>query len=201
MSKPKSPAKTETAASTTPPPEQPRRNFMTEAAAVIIGGLVGIVPLVAGAMTFLDPLRRKSGDGQWIRVATFDSLPDDGVPRFFSVIIDQRDDAWTRYVNEPIGAVFLARNKGEDKITALSATCPHAGCMVAFLTSKGYFQCPCHTSAFKINGERDLEISNVPPRDMDPLEVEVRTTKSGVKEIRVKFQKFKTGIEHREVIA
>ena len=38
------------------PPQ--RRNFFAEAAAVVIGGFVGLFPFAAGLAAFLDPLRR-----------------------------------------------------------------------------------------------------------------------------------------------
>ena len=192
MSKPEKPSKP--AAAMLPP--EPRRGFFTQAAAVVIGGIVGIFPALAGLVVFFDPLRRKSGEGKWIRVATFDSLPDDGIPRYFPVIVEKRDDAWTRFLNEPVGAVYLIRKKDEGTVTAFTATCPHAGCMVAYLADKDYFQCPCHTSAFNKQGERMLDISEVPPRGMDSLECKVVSDRGG-QAVYVKFQDFYTGLEEK----
>ena len=48
------------------------------------------------------------------------------------------------------------------------------------------FLCPCHTSAFNLEGEA---ISAVPPRGMDALECEIR----GSGEIWVKYEDFLTG--------
>ncbi len=101
---------------------------MTEAAAIVIGGIVGIFPVMAGLAVFLDPLRRSSGGGKWVRIASLDSLKE-GEPAFFPVVMDKRDDAWTRFLNEPVGSVYLIR-KG-DEVTCFTATCPHAGCCVA----------------------------------------------------------------------
>jgi menaquinol-cytochrome c reductase iron-sulfur subunit len=180
---PKPSPNTEIAKGVTPP----RRGFLTEAAAVLIGGIVAVFPFAAGLIPFFDPLRRGSGGAKKLRVASLDAVPDDGVPRRFPVIADLVD-AWTNYGKEPIGAVYLVRDKGSKKVRALNAICPHAGCMVAFEASKDLFQCPCHTSAFDVEGKRRLDISKVPPRDMDTLTCMV---KDG--EVWVEFMNFQTG--------
>ena len=163
-----------------------RRGFLIHTATALVGGVVAIVPLVAGLFTFLDPVRRASGGGKFIPVTTLDGLPEDGIPRQFPVIAD-RVDAWNRYPKEPIGAVYLIRRKGKP-IEAFTATCPHAGCFIAYSAEKKYFQCPCHKSAFDVEGHRLLEISKVPPRNMDSLEV-----KTEGNHILVKFVNFYAG--------
>ena len=76
--------------------------------------------------TVLDPLRRKSAAASFLRVREIEAIPDDGVPRQFPIVTD-RVDAWTGFPAEPVGAVYLRREKGSDVVQALSATCPHAG--------------------------------------------------------------------------
>src|SRR5215831_2476988 len=83
-----------------------RRSFVKEFLAGSIGLLLGIVPFAAGLVAFMDPLRRKSGTGQAVRVTTLDALPADGIPRKFSVV-DARVDAWNKFPETPIGAVYL----------------------------------------------------------------------------------------------
>ena len=59
---------------------QPRRSFMSKAAAVVIGSVVGIVPAAAGLMTLLDPVRpgrKKEEGGLLVPVTTLDALPAD----------------------------------------------------------------------------------------------------------------------------
>lgn len=140
---------------------QPRRGFLAKFGAVLVGGLVGVFPFMAGLVAFCDPLRRGKGEVQAIRLATLDSLPDDGVPRPFPVISD-RQDAWTHYPPEPMGAVYLIREPGQSTVRALNATCPHAGCFVGYLATKKYFRCPCHTSAFDLEGHILSDVSRVP---------------------------------------
>jgi menaquinol-cytochrome c reductase iron-sulfur subunit len=165
--------------------------------AVVIGGLVGVVPLAAGAVVFLDPLRRKGGQFLPIRVTTLDALPADGIPRQFPVISD-REDAWNKFVNEPIGAVFLRRLKGTDQVQAFNATCPHAGCMVGFQPEKNQFRCPCHTSAFQIDGQRVMPC--VAPRGLDELACEIRKV-GDEQQVIVKFANFLTGIAEKKAKA
>lgn len=178
-----------------PSPTEPRRGFLTKLGAIFTGGLVAVFPFMAGLVAVTDPLRRSKGQAREIRVATLDALPDDGVPRAFPVIAD-RQDAWTHYPPEPIGAVYLVRDPGQSTVRAMNATCPHAGCFVGYLAAEKYFRCPCHTSAFDREGRILSDISRVPPRDMDQLECEVRDA-GGTGEIWVKFQNFQTGIKEK----
>lgn len=169
--------------------EASRRSFLVHTATVLIGGVACIVPFLAGLMVFLDPLRRSSGQtkAKAIPVAPLSAVPDDGLPHIFEVISDKQD-AWNKFVNVPIGSVYLIRKPGTRTVRALNSTCPHAGCRVAFLMDKKYFRCPCHTSAFNIEGQRMLEVSKVPPRDMDDLICNVKGNR-----VLVEYQDFYTG--------
>lgn len=161
--------------------------------ATIIGGLVGLFPFAAGVFTFANPLRRKGAGvddqpGRLVRIATLAALPDDGVPRQFPVIAD-RQDAWTRYRQEAIGAVYLRRQPGSDEVEAFNATCPHLGCFVSFNRERDIYQCPCHKSAFSIDGHTEEGPS---PRDLDKLETELRPA-GDAQEIWVRFVDYVTG--------
>src|SRR6185437_639489 len=157
------------------PADDDRRTFFSKAAAVAIGGLVGLFPAAAGLFTFADPLRTRAkagggdeGPGQLVRVATLEALPDDGVPRQFPVIAD-RQDAWNRFPDEAIGAVYLRRAPGAEQIEAFNATCPHAGCFVNFDRKRNVYQCPCHDSSFNLEGQCEHGPS---PRSLDALTTE-----------------------------
>jgi menaquinol-cytochrome c reductase iron-sulfur subunit len=169
--------------STTLPPTG-RRPFLVRAAAIVISAVVGLVPLSVGLVTFLDPLRRGGAGGRWFRVGSVDSLKV-GVPERVTIVGDRRD-GWTEYHQEPIGAIFLVSEPTGGPIKAFNATCPHAGCSVAFQPTKDCFLCPCHTSSFDLEGRAT---SPVPPRGMDSLECQVR--EQG--EIWVKYEDFLTG--------
>src|SRR5215475_13065061 len=124
-------------------PPAGRRQFLKVAVAAIISAVLGLVPVAAGLAVFLDPLRRKSAANGAIRLTTLDSLPDDGVPRKFPVL-SSRVDAWNKFSEVPIGAVYLRRSGNQ--VQAFNVVCPHAGCFVDFLPERGVYLCPCHNS-------------------------------------------------------
>lgn len=162
-----------------------RRNFVTKAAAIVVGGLISVVAPVAGVLTFLDPLRRKSDTRGMVRIAPFSSLPENGEPRKFPVL-DTLVDAWNKTENVPIGSVYVQRT-GDDTVRVLNSVCPHLGCSVGYrAATQGYF-CPCHKSAFAISGAI-ADPKSPSPRGMDELTAEVRNG-----EIWVKFQNFRKG--------
>jgi menaquinol-cytochrome c reductase iron-sulfur subunit len=160
-------------------PDRPsgRRSFLAASLAVLAGGLAVLTPIGVGIASFLTPLFRKSQSSE-VRVALLDQVPDDGVPRYFPVIAD-RQDAWTRYPAQRIGAVYLVRKPGAAEPTAFTAKCPHAGCFIGYTLGEDLFKCPCHTSSFKLDGTRARGDAEVSPRDMDQLPVEIRTAQSG----------------------
>ncbi len=166
----------------------PRRGFFVKGAAVVIGGIVGLFPFLTGLVVFSDPWRRKSAGGQWFAVGSIDSLKA-GVPLRVA-ILGTRRDAWSEYRSEPIGAVFLVAGPGKTKVEAFNSTCPHAGCSVGFQPARDCFVCPCHTSAFSLDG---VALNSVSPRNLDSLECEVR----GSGEIWVKYQNFLSGTPHK----
>jgi len=166
-----------------------RRTFVKEAAAVAIGGVCTLVPAAAGLVVWLDPLKKTAGaEAGFVRIATLEALPADGVPRKFTVVAN-RTDAWTKTPNVPVGAIYLTRTQ-EKKVTALQSICPHAGCFVDYRPGKHEFFCPCHNSTFAADGSIN-DPKSPSPRPMDDLEVQVRGN-----EVWVRFQNFQAG--HRE---
>lgn len=167
-------------------PAPDRRSFLTKAAAIVIGGLITLVPAAAGLFVFFDPLRRKSASGGAVLVASLGSLPENGEPRKFPVLAT-KVDAWNRSPNVPIGAVYLQRFK-DGQVRALNVVCPHAGCFVDFRPAQGHYHCPCHDSTFAPDG-KVLDPKSPSPRPLDDLKVEIR---NGT-EIWVTFQNFRAG--------
>lgn len=165
-----------------------RRGFIAQAIALVVGTVTIVVPAVVGIVAFLNPLRQRSQAGMAVRLTTLDVLPEDGTPRKFPIIAD-RVDAWNRFPNEPIGAVYLRRS-GAKAVEAIQVTCPHAGCKVKFEATAdgGKFFCPCHGASFDLSGKR-LDATSPSPRDLDTLDVEIRDAG----DVWVKFQDFQTG--------
>jgi Rieske Fe-S protein len=188
--------------------EGPRRNFLVEALTVCCSIVLVAVPSVIGGLFFLDPLLRKDGEDAgaasggnrrdeagFIRLETTRAaIPDDGTPVAVTVI-DDLTDAWNRFPNVPVGSVWL--RKIQDQVIAFSSVCPHLGCSVDYRRSNNDFFCPCHTSAFSLDGKKT---NRVPPRDMDTLEVSIRTDgkedPAGT-EIWVKYQNFVKATEEK----
>jgi menaquinol-cytochrome c reductase iron-sulfur subunit len=170
----------------TPPADPERREFMKKAAAVAIGSATLMIPLGAGLTVLFDPLRRKQEVREKTFITTLQSLPADGTPRKFAIIAS-RTDAWNRFPNAPVGAIYL-RKTGENSVQALNVICPHAGCFVDFKSTLQKFYCPCHNSTFAVDGTID-DPKSPSPRGMDTLEVEIRHEH----EVWVRFQNFATG--------
>jgi menaquinol-cytochrome c reductase iron-sulfur subunit len=168
----------------TPAPD--RRSFLTKTAAIVITGVLGVIPVVAGLLTFLDPLRRKSGARGMVRVSSLGSLPTNGTPRKFQVL-DTLIDAWNKTDNVAVGSVYVQKT-GDNTVRALNTTCPHLGCSIVFREAKSSYFCPCHKSTFSEDG-KILDPRSPAPRGMDELHAEVRDDG----EIWVKFQNFRKG--------
>ena len=95
---------------------------------------------------------------------------------------------WNHFENEPLGAVFLVRQKGSQEVRAFNVLCPHLGCPVSWVARNDVFGCPCHRSVFNLEGQ---VISGVSPRGLDSLECLTKND-SGVPEIWVRFENFRT---------
>ena len=168
----------------------PRRSFFKEVAAIVIGGIAVIVPAVSGLLVFLDPLRKKTKSKSGaIRVTSLSALPNDNQPHKFPVI-SSRTDAWNKFPETPIGAVYLRRT-GEKTVDALNVVCPHAGCFVDFVSARTCFLCPCHNSTFALDGKIQ-DPKSPSPRALDTLPVEIRG-----EEIYVTFQNFRAGVAEK----
>ncbi len=177
--------------SSAPPPDPGRRQFILKTCTVAVGGLSVLPPLAAGVAVALDPLRRvTAGDAAFVRVTNLEALPADGVPRKFTVLAD-RVDAWNKYPRSPVGAIYL-RRPSDTVVSALQASCPHAGCLVDYVTSANHYFCPCHNSSFAVDGTIDNPASPA-ARPMDSLAVEIR----GDQEVWVKFRNFRAGTSEK----
>ena len=174
-----------------------RRGFFARLLAGTIGLLLGLIPAGLGLGFFLDPLVRRQGAGRedgggggrdaegFIRLEIgVSALPADGTPVAYTVKSD-KTDAWNRFRDVEIGTVWLRRLEA-DEVLALSSICPHLGCAVDYRSARSDFFCPCHTSAFRLDGER---INEIPPRGMDRLETRLKPETGDI--IWLKYQNFR----------
>jgi len=168
--------------------EEPRRGFLVKLMSLAVGAVAFAVPAAAGLVTALNPLRQKGAGARLFRLATLETL--DAVPRKFPVVAD-RTDAWNRFPNEPIGAVFL-RRLDDGSVEAIHVVCPHAGCSIQYDAANNQYLCPCHDAHFDLTGKR-LDEPSPSPRDLDTLQVEIRNED----EVWVEFVNFRTGVSDK----
>jgi menaquinol-cytochrome c reductase iron-sulfur subunit len=174
-----------------------RRSFLAIASSVVIGGIITLTPLVAGLGFLFDPLIRrranfKGGNAEgFLPVAKLSDLPDDGTPLRFPLRAD-KVDAWNEFKDQPIGTVYLRKMPG-DQVIAFNDTCPHLGCKVEYQEGHQSFLCPCHASAFKLDGK---PTNKIPPRALD--ELKVKTEPDG--QIWIQYQDFQCGISKQEAV-
>src|SRR5207245_84885 len=105
-----------------------RRGFAKKFVAGLLGTLMGLLPLGAGLAVFLDPLRRRVSENGLVRVTTLEALPDDGVPRKF-LVLATRVDAWNKFSQAPIGAVYLRRTRDAQIQDPGKFQPPSSGCL------------------------------------------------------------------------
>src|SRR6185295_3121435 len=90
-----------------------RRDFAKKFLTGLASAVLGLIPFGAGFMVFLDPLRRRSSEAGVVHVTSLEALPADGIPRKFTILAT-RIDAWNRFSQVPIGAVYLRRTTESD---------------------------------------------------------------------------------------
>ena len=184
----------------------PRRGFLVSLLALIVSIALILIPASLGAVFLLDPVLRRGrtesneaaeNGSRWdadgfIRLDIgVSALPDDGSPLAYSVT-DDKTDAWNRYRNVEVGTVWLRRIDKADGVMALSSICPHLGCAVDFRATNQDFYCPCHTSAFSLQGD---PLNEIPPRSMDQLETRLKPETGDT--IWLKYQKFRATIPEK----
>jgi cytochrome b6-f complex iron-sulfur subunit/menaquinol-cytochrome c reductase iron-sulfur subunit len=122
-----------------------------------LGGAV-LAPLVRG---------RGPGKGKLVRVAPLSALVADEPLKV--TIVGELRDSWAVTRRRCFGRAYLVLRTG-GRVMALSATCPHLGCTIDLAPDRQSFECPCHGSAFRLDGKR---VSGPSPRGMDELETRV----------------------------
>lgn len=140
---------------------EPRRSFLTRlvaAGATLIGaGMAGLAAAVAVP-------RKRETTRRWRAAASMFDLPPGGP--LVATLTERHADGW--YETRRQTVVFL--DKDGENYRALSATCTHLGCRVAWHGEEGHFKCPCHGGVFGRDGQ---VISGPPPQGLHRLPVRV----------------------------
>lgn len=148
-------------------PDSGRRAFFLSA---IYGlwGLITAAVAVPAAGYLLFPARSRKA-GKWVETADFGALklkqPEEVIFR------RNRVDGW-KVISEKASAWVVKMSDSE--VVAFSPQCTHLGCAVHWESPDKGFVCPCHTSAFGIDGK----VTGGPaPRPLDRLPVKIESGK------------------------
>ncbi len=160
-------------------------------AAGAAGAGAAVTPCLGLALSpsYTDPpfARAAMGSTQgWTEVARLDDVP---VGRPVQLAVTGSEvDAWTMAPERRLGAVWvLRRTEAPDSLTALSAVCPHLGCLIE--REGDHYNCPCHVSAFAGDGRA---LTGPSPRAMDPIDVRVH---EGA--VLVRWVRYRLGVAQR----
>ncbi len=138
---------------------EPRRSFLTRfvtAGAALIGaGVAGLAAAVAVP-------RRRGATHRWRAAASMFDLPPKGP--FVATLTERHADGW----HETRKSMVVFLDKDGDEYRALSATCTHLGCRVAWNEESGHYKCPCHGGTFNRAGQ---VVAGPPPEGLRQLPV------------------------------
>jgi menaquinol-cytochrome c reductase iron-sulfur subunit len=151
-----------------------RRGFY----AAVINGINGIIGVALGvvAVPYLLFPRRHQISAGWTAAADLDKLPQ-GTPA--EVIFERvRKDSW-RVSTEKASAWIL--KKSDQDVVAYGPSCTHLGCAYKWDDPSKNFICPCHTSAFSIDGK---VLAGPAPRPLDRYDVRLDNGKILLGDIR-----------------
>lgn len=170
------------------PPESASRRGALKLGVGLLGVGLAAIPAVPAIGYVVHPLGGGGGkQAAFVPVgkrASFGSTP---------VRVDLRSDrvdAWARESDVKLGSCWVVEQGG--KLVAFSTTCPHLGCAVDFDAAAAKFKCPCHRSAFTLDGKVEEGPS---PRPMDELELQ---EDNGL--VAIRFQRFRTGVSAKEPV-
>ncbi len=142
------------------PSRVPRRAFLVGAAGAVAAGVVGA--LAEGALgTDSRPLPAATGeitpaDGQWVPVAVTGDVAGGQVKRFSTATT-------VGFVTERDGA-----------LAAVSGACTHQGCLLRINQAAGRLDCPCHRTAFGLDGSLLFSQLDTPPVALPAIRVRGR---------------------------
>lgn len=167
-----------------------RRRFFLSLSSLVACAVSAVMGIPAFAF-LLEPLRRRGTAKKNRPVVKLEELPLNE-PRKV-VLRDRHVDAWTRYPEGPIGAVWLIRRSPQE-VAAFSAVCPHLGCSVDYHGDAEQFMCPCHDAVFSADGS---VVSGPQRRGMDRLEASIETIE-GEKWVSVIYERFEQGTAEKK---
>jgi cytochrome b6-f complex iron-sulfur subunit/menaquinol-cytochrome c reductase iron-sulfur subunit len=130
-------------------------------AAGVAGATACAGVIAPGLKMIAAPAQAGGASGKWVRTVKLDALAE-GAPKKVAIRADARD-GFIVDKDKELGAVWLIRRGNQ--VECFSATCPHLGCSIGYDAQAAFF-CPCHDSAFGVDGARQKGPS---PRALDKL--------------------------------
>ncbi|MGA7990836.1 MAG: Rieske 2Fe-2S domain-containing protein [Thermoanaerobaculia bacterium] len=143
----------------------PTRRTFTLAA--LGAGAVAVASVAGAALAFaFSPLLRRgarSGEALDLGVAKDFDAVSSGAAGAAEVVVERRieDGYMTRRVKERLAVVRDPASPSG--LAALSTTCTHLGCGVAWNAARKVFLCPCHGGVYGVDGS---VLSGPPPRPL-----------------------------------
>jgi menaquinol-cytochrome c reductase iron-sulfur subunit len=151
-----------------------RRNFY-------IGAIYGLSALIAAALGLpalvylLFPPKVKKGE-EWIEIGDITGMtPNSPVEMTFR---RTRTDGWK--VTSEKSTAWVVKT-GESTVTAFGPQCTHLGCAYHWEAAQGQFFCPCHNSAFSVDGK---VLAGPAPRPLDRYETKVENQRLFLGQLR-----------------
>jgi cytochrome b6-f complex iron-sulfur subunit len=129
-----------------------RRQFLNRAWGLSFFGLLGFFGM--SSLSFLWP-KLTGGFGTKIVVGDYETLlakvgPEAGYAPLF---VPEGRFYLTFYEGTADSPVYAAIGVQDTQLLALYRKCVHLGCSVPFCASSKLFECPCHGSKYRLNGE------------------------------------------------
>lgn len=171
-------------------PEAGRRTFLKAGAGALGAGLAGLVLVPAGKLVLWplgEDVEVTAGGEDFVVVGKRKQF---GAEPVKVDVYADRVDAWNRTKNVKIGSAWVVEREGE--LVAYSTVCPHLGCAVDFDGEAGKFKCPCHDSAFALDGTPE---EGPALRPLDRLELEQRGDEG--KLVAIRYARFKLDTEDK----
>jgi quinol---cytochrome c reductase iron-sulfur subunit, bacillus type len=134
-----------------------RRKFYAVFINLLGAGAAAVIAVPSAIYLLLRP--KSPGAGTMVEVANLADL-ETGVPKEI-VYHRTRVDGWTATKEKT--TTWVVKN-GPESAVAFSPACPHLGCIYHWEDEQGLFRCPCHDSAFGLDGK---VLAGPAPRPLD----------------------------------
>jgi Rieske Fe-S protein len=134
-----------------------RRSFYAALINLLGAAAAAVVAVPAAFYLLLKP--KSPGAGTMVEIANLAEL-ETGVPQEV-VYYRTRVDGWKATKDKT--TTWVVKN-GPQSAVAFSPQCPHLGCIYHWEDEQGSFKCPCHASAFGLDGK---VLAGPAPRPLD----------------------------------